>query len=154
MPLGCSLHVDHGAVAASGWCGCFRAVAGFVMQQMYVLYPLLPGPSSIVSVMIIPSTGHWITLLVWPKYGCMDVVILPIYYKVTLSDKDIFCICCWSDKSLQLRVRGWTCFAGLWTRTRTFGISLSGMFMLILCLFRGGGGGWICQPVVGGGAFS
>ena len=31
-PRGCSLHIGHGAVAASGWSGCSRAVAGFVMQ--------------------------------------------------------------------------------------------------------------------------
>ena len=36
---------------------------------------------------------------------------------------------------------GRTCFAGLWTRTRTFGISLSAMFVLFYVCFGGGGGG-------------
>ena len=45
-------------------------------------------------------------------------------------------ICYRLYRGRQLRVRSWTCLAGLWTRTRTFGISLSAMFMLILRLFR------------------
>ena len=58
-------------------------------------------------------------------------------------------ICCRSYRYRPLRVWSWTCFAGLWTWTRTFGISLSARFMSNSMLVSGGGG-WFCQPVMGG----
>ena len=62
------------------------------------------------------------------------VYMLPVFYRPAVGY--VRCLCC--------------LFVATFVGTRTFGISLFAMFMLILCLFRG----WICQPVVGGGACS
>ena len=60
--------------------------------------------------------------------------LLP-YFRATMWNSGCLChnmlyICCRSYRDRPLRVRSWTCFAGLWTCARIFGISLSAMSML------------------------
>ena len=71
----------------------------------------------------------------------MDVVILIIIinHSFFITLKYILHM---TDKGRQLRVQSWTCFDRLsMDMTKDFDISLSAMFLLSICLFRGGGGG-------------
>ena len=67
-------------------------MAGFFMQQVYELCPLLPGPSSIVSTMnILLGCGSLMLdyIVSWPEYGFMDVVILIINHSFFITLKYI-----------------------------------------------------------------